>query len=412
MNNGRSEDWFIDSKNPPPPPDEYAIENMSTKMESGLSKETSRNGLSSRGNVTSGVSDIDENVLLGGFERGLVVGVSSEKEDFGHLIARQIMTDLMTKGTSQPAPKTLIITQSPVRSILLPLREAITRDLLGHGQDPDQESSMNQIMDNISIARVHDIEHLFEALDELLVHAGLEMRPDATMGTARLREVADTGKVCDHAEQTRLYDIIVITHMDLLLDRDVLIHGHQLAKEHTQALREQLDKLTRSAGCGRPMVMLLNTARNNTTPVSSQSRGRQPGSNRSLQLKGDRVGRPDYFVATSLEHLAPSEPAGPSYRVWPRFEQAMTRLVDVHIMCSRLPRTNVDLEVVSRSLRPWAGRPRWGWVIDVIGDKTGVWKREPAEESRRLLLTRLWRWGAVNVEEARVPRIFTMNRVS
>jgi hypothetical protein len=85
MNNGRSEDWFIDSKNPPPPPDEYAIENTFTKMESGLSKETSRNGLSSRGNVMSGVSDIDENVLLGGFERGLVVGVSSEKEDFGHL---------------------------------------------------------------------------------------------------------------------------------------------------------------------------------------------------------------------------------------------------------------------------------------------------------------------------------------
>lgn len=36
-----------------------------------------------KGNVTTGCSELDDYVLLGGFERGSVVGVSAEEEELG-----------------------------------------------------------------------------------------------------------------------------------------------------------------------------------------------------------------------------------------------------------------------------------------------------------------------------------------
>lgn len=44
--------------------------------------------LCSRGNLLTGCRELDEYVLLGGFERGCVVGVSAEEEDLGMLVSR------------------------------------------------------------------------------------------------------------------------------------------------------------------------------------------------------------------------------------------------------------------------------------------------------------------------------------
>ncbi|KAK5626832.1 hypothetical protein RRF57_002547 [Xylaria bambusicola] len=47
-----------------------------------------RKGLRSRGVVSTGCSEIDDALLLGGgFERGCVVGVSAEEVDFGVLVS-------------------------------------------------------------------------------------------------------------------------------------------------------------------------------------------------------------------------------------------------------------------------------------------------------------------------------------
>lgn len=40
-----------------------------------------------KGNVTTGCSELDDYVLLGGFERGSVVGVSAEEEEMGLLVS-------------------------------------------------------------------------------------------------------------------------------------------------------------------------------------------------------------------------------------------------------------------------------------------------------------------------------------
>lgn len=46
-----------------------------------------RRRLSRRGNVLTGCRDVDEYVLLGGLERGSVVGVSAEEDEMGLLVS-------------------------------------------------------------------------------------------------------------------------------------------------------------------------------------------------------------------------------------------------------------------------------------------------------------------------------------
>jgi hypothetical protein len=48
---------------------------------------TRRDGLVRRGNLMTGCSELDDVVLLGGFERGCVVGISSEDEEAGLLVS-------------------------------------------------------------------------------------------------------------------------------------------------------------------------------------------------------------------------------------------------------------------------------------------------------------------------------------
>ena len=46
-----------------------------------------RESLSANGNLMTGCSELDDYLLLGGFERGSVVGVSAEEEEMGLLVS-------------------------------------------------------------------------------------------------------------------------------------------------------------------------------------------------------------------------------------------------------------------------------------------------------------------------------------
>lgn len=49
-----------------------------------LDHELARRGsLSRKGNLTTGSAELDEHVLLGGFQRGSVVGISAEEDEMG-----------------------------------------------------------------------------------------------------------------------------------------------------------------------------------------------------------------------------------------------------------------------------------------------------------------------------------------
>lgn len=46
-----------------------------------------RDGLKRRGNIMTGCRELDDNALLGGFERGNVVGLSAEDDEVGLLVS-------------------------------------------------------------------------------------------------------------------------------------------------------------------------------------------------------------------------------------------------------------------------------------------------------------------------------------
>lgn len=50
-----------------------------------------------RGRCLTGCCELDDQVLLGGFERGCVVGISAEEEDVGLLVSTEFPTRFMIK---------------------------------------------------------------------------------------------------------------------------------------------------------------------------------------------------------------------------------------------------------------------------------------------------------------------------
>lgn len=46
-----------------------------------------RDGLKQMGNILTGCKELDDSTLLGGFERGCVVGISAEDEGIGLLVS-------------------------------------------------------------------------------------------------------------------------------------------------------------------------------------------------------------------------------------------------------------------------------------------------------------------------------------
>lgn len=46
-----------------------------------------KDGLKKRGNCLTGCRELDHEVLLGGFERGCVVGISAEEEEVGLVVS-------------------------------------------------------------------------------------------------------------------------------------------------------------------------------------------------------------------------------------------------------------------------------------------------------------------------------------
>lgn len=94
----------------------------------------------------------------------------------------------------------------------------------------------------------------------------------------------------------------------------------------------------------------------------------------------------------------------------PSFGLVFAQLLDIHILCSRVPRTRADAEAeaearamaVSGETEGVGGgggaggpRRRFAWVVEVLLDEIGVWEGTGAGRPRRR--SREQRWGAVDV---------------
>ncbi|KAM7221650.1 hypothetical protein V8F06_003041 [Rhypophila decipiens] len=137
------------------------------------------------GNILTGCREIDEYVLLGGFERGSVVGVSSEDDEVGLLIGLQTASHLLVTallgndGIDTNYPKVTIITMSPLNVLVPKLRQILVNQLATAFPAGLQNINGNvkRCLEQISISMVFDIEGLQEVLGEVQGSAE-EMPPD------------------------------------------------------------------------------------------------------------------------------------------------------------------------------------------------------------------------------------------
>ncbi|KAL7784393.1 hypothetical protein V8C43DRAFT_292348 [Trichoderma afarasin] len=126
-----------------------------------------RDFVRSLGPCPSGCEDLDAYVLLGGFERGSVVGISAEDEDgMGVTLGLQVLVcSLLDKAVQ----KVQIVTPKPPSTIVVLLKNSITAELKARGITAPGEIAAQgrECLDRILLSRVFDMDGLCEVLADL-----------------------------------------------------------------------------------------------------------------------------------------------------------------------------------------------------------------------------------------------------
>ncbi|KAK9416695.1 hypothetical protein SUNI508_09605 [Seiridium unicorne] len=441
-----------------------------------------RSEISRRGTLRTGCREVDEQVLVDGFERGAVVGISAEEIDTGLLLALQTVAHNLVYGTGdEPAvSRAAIITTLAAPAILPTLRDVIKAQVqskLGGGH-AGINAQVRQCLECISVSRVFDIEGLWEVLSELEfesptltpkeevegpgdeVPPALAEEPDSSplssppsslpsspvtelpplrAGRIERTEIMDSedegglssvpssspappdpvrpptrepestssppmSKQSVHEPQKdppNIPGIILITHFSTLLN--ALFTQRDKTSSHTilQLLSSHLRYLSRSSGS---LVVLLNSTSNppsstvanlpsKTGPTAPGPPGTRP-SERPLNPTLQSIFNPP--PPTHLGYGSSSMTL--SRRNKPAFGLTFAQFLDLHLLCTRLPKTPADAEALSApdtgSAAAGAMRKvKYAWIVEVLLDETGF--RDTAGKS----IDREQRWGAVDIRD-------------
>ncbi|KAK0655885.1 hypothetical protein B0T16DRAFT_451511 [Cercophora newfieldiana] len=154
---------------PPPPPSHnvvYISYHTPLPASALLDRElTRKQTLWDTGNILTGCVELDEDVLLGGLERGSVVGISAEDEDVGLRIGLQTVAHLLV---SKPGARVRIVTTLAPVALLPKLREVIASRIVEvHGAVEKVREVVYGHFERISISRVFDFEGLWDVVAEL-----------------------------------------------------------------------------------------------------------------------------------------------------------------------------------------------------------------------------------------------------
>lgn len=78
----------------------------------------------------------------------------------------------------------------------------------------------------------------------------------------------------------------------------------------------------------------------------------------------------------------------------PSYGMVFARLVEVHLLCTRVPRTRGDVELARKGVGA-----ECQWVVEVLGDEVGVFEMGWGEDGGRVgWRSREQRWGVVDVD--------------
>ncbi|KAI5925805.1 hypothetical protein F4810DRAFT_34470 [Camillea tinctor] len=395
----------------------------------------------------TGCQEIDREVLgAGGWERGTVVGISAEEGgEVGVLIGLQTIAHSLLfnggnekAGTEGEGERAAIVTTLSATSILPLLRDvlrAVARQKLGKGTAVEEE--VRRCLRRISVSRVFDIEGLGEVIAELEGEAdgSAELRgagnakeeespaeevsgktaspppreesPPMTLPPLRIPSHADTqirrqGTRKDEIRDSEDEDdellsspspssppepsppaapavspqpapppsLILITHFSTLLTTLFAQRAADRPAAHAalQRLASRLRALARTRGA---LVMLLNSTTATFTPsvpamppLPPETQQQQPPTLRSIFSRGEN----------RRNHK-------------PAFGGTFAQFLDVHVLCSRVPRGVGDAEILTSAAAGEIGEDvegggvvRWVWAVEVLLDEVGWWEEIEEEE--------------------------------
>ncbi|KAH8762047.1 hypothetical protein F5883DRAFT_122518 [Diaporthe sp. PMI_573] len=481
-----------------------------------------RDALAQRGRCFTGCRELDDQVLLGGFERGCVVGISAEEEDVGLLIGLQTVARLFVASlrTGQgTAPRATIITTLSAGTLLPILRDTFKAQIVSQGQDPGKGSELlKRFLETISISRVFDVSGLWEALEELnnlsssdeppqeppssqqaveeehiaafraastdhgdrqgeastteLSSSPLSDPPSSLPDEMELveaesrkpapgerTEIADSegegdslsplsqpkapperdtaalivpeennSKDTKKQAGSRQPDIILITHMSTVLSSLFRLREKDTAHQTVQLLSSHLRYVSHSPDHVGPLIIILNSTTSPQEALSTTQKRSDPGQSRPSPPAPPPPGAPNMRgpnktldpTLRSIFNPPPLPATGLGYthdtplsrRNKPSFGLIFTQMLDIHLLCTRVPRTRADAEALFAPQGQVAGEGAtatgsavgYGWVVEVLLDEVGVWegegegveaRRPPWGGARRA--SREQRWGAVDV---------------
>ncbi|KAJ0274213.1 hypothetical protein COL940_009464 [Colletotrichum noveboracense] len=207
-------------------------------------------------------------------------------------------------------------------------------------------------------------------------------------------------------------DIILITHFSTLMT--ALFTGRDRASAHDglQSLSAFLRYLSRSLSSS-PLIMLLNSTSSSKSKTLTEPPPIPPSEAPPPPDERSSSGGSKPLAATLRSVFNPPQLDIPGYaghaaarRNKPTFGLVFAQLLDLHLLCTKVPRTREDAE---RLYAPpdrgdgGGGGVRYTWVVEVLLDELGVWEEGAAHGVRRC---REQRWTAVDVRAGRVVDAF------
>ncbi|KAK2075307.1 hypothetical protein P8C59_009442 [Phyllachora maydis] len=316
-----------------------------------------RDGCMRKGTIRTGCAEVDETVLLGGFERGCVVGVSAEDDRFALQLGLQSIAHALVAAPAAAAPAARIITTQATAALAPALRACVVAQLLVQQQQQQQQQQdvdarAKALLRRVSLSRVFDVQGLWEALRELEHEAGPAP------------------------------DVILITHMAGLMK--ALFAAHKASAHATlQRLASHLRQAARAPPRGGPLVMVLNATGAASPGPASTTAAAKP-------------------LDPTLRSIFDAPPAR---RSRPAFGLVFTQMLDMHLLCTRVPRDRADAQAVAGASSGGgvASGARFVWVVECLLDEIGVWEEEEEEQgreerARKGRRCREQRWGAVDFD--------------
>jgi hypothetical protein len=309
----------------------------------------------------------------------------------------------------------LLITPKPASVMLTGLRDAIKAELQKRAGTEDIRARLRECLDKVMLSRVFDLDGLWEVLADLdrsapveeeavLLHQEKDIQKQvATEG--QVEEIQDSQDEDDEAfspirqasqpllQEEKLPskaaphpEFIVMTHFSSLLTSLFAHRERSAARTALQLLGSHLRHLSRNLS-SNPLILLLNSTSSSFSGPASTGTTTSPVKQAFIDPTLRSIFNPPLATGYS------------SRRIKPNFGLSFTQLLDLHILCTRIPKTRMDTELV---VQPRAGEEaKMVWVVEVLLDEMGVWEGKMGAR-----MGREQRWTVIDVVKGRIERAF------